>query len=81
MANIGSLLLLIILIYAILGVYLFADIKQTGAMTENAHFKTIQAAFITLVRVLTGEEWPKILEALSISERQIGIECIRFPSY
>ena len=32
MANIGSLLILIILIYAILGVYLFAEVKPNGAI-------------------------------------------------
>ncbi len=32
MANIGSLLLLIILIYAILGVYLFAEVMLNGRL-------------------------------------------------
>ncbi len=38
MANIGSLLLLIIMIYAILGVYLFAEVKMNGAIDEHANF-------------------------------------------
>ena len=38
MVNIGGLLLLIILIYAILGVNLFAEVKLNGALTYNSNF-------------------------------------------
>jgi len=38
MTNIGSLLLLIILMYAILGVNLFAEVKLSGALDDNANF-------------------------------------------
>lgn len=38
MTNIGSLILLIIFIYAILGVYLFAEVKFNGELNENANF-------------------------------------------
>lgn len=37
MVNIGSLLLLIILIYSILGVYMFADIKLEGGVIDDGH--------------------------------------------
>lgn len=57
-ANIGSLLLLITLIYAILGVYLFADIKHSGALSADANFMSIGNAFLLLLRIATGESWP-----------------------
>ncbi len=38
MVNIGGLLFLIILIYAVLGMYLFANVKLNGGLTENANF-------------------------------------------
>ena len=38
MVNICGLLLLIILIYAILGVNLFAEVKLNGALTYNSNF-------------------------------------------
>lgn len=38
MANVGSLLLLFIFIYAILGIYLFADVMLTGSLNENVNF-------------------------------------------
>jgi hypothetical protein len=38
MTNIGSLLLLIILVYAIMGMYLFAEIKLNGILANNENF-------------------------------------------
>jgi len=38
MANIGSLLILFVFIYSILGVYMFADIKLNGELNDNANF-------------------------------------------
>ena len=36
--NVGSLLLLIMFIYAILGIFLFADVKLNGELNENSNF-------------------------------------------
>jgi hypothetical protein len=55
MANIGSLLLLLILIYAILGVYLFAEVRPNGILDVHANFQTVGSAFLTLIKILTGE--------------------------
>ena len=65
MANIGSLLLLIILIYAILGVYLFSTVRLSGDLNENANFQSVGTAFITLIRIATGEKWQNLMKALS----------------
>ena len=80
MANIGSLLLLIIMIYAIMGVYLFAEVKHNGALNVHANFETIGTAFLTLFRTITGENWPLIMEALS-RQKDIDYDCIVSPSY
>lgn len=65
MANIGSLLLLIILMYSVLGVYIFAEIKPNGALDAHANFQNLGSSFLILIRIATGEEWPRIMEALS----------------
>ena len=66
MANIGSLLLLLNLIYSVLGVYLFAEVMPTpGLIDDHTNFQSVGRAFITLIRIMTGEEWPKLMEALS----------------
>lgn len=66
MTNIGSLLFLIILMYSVLGMYLFAEIMPTpGIIDEHTNFQSIGRAFITLIRAMTGEKWPLLMEALS----------------
>ena len=80
MANIGSLLCLVVLIYSILGVYLFADIKHNGPLSSDSNFMNLGNAFLLLIRVATGEDWPKVMEALS---KKVGFnyECKTSPTY
>ena len=80
MVNIGSLLALIVLIYSILGVYLFADVKLQGEVNEKVNFQNVGTAFLTLIRVSTGEKWPDIMEGLSRTNG-LGYECIENPTY
>ena len=67
MANIGGLLILINIIFSILGMYLFAEVKLNGEINEHSHFMTFGTSFLTLIRIITGEKWPKMMEALSKS--------------
>lgn len=64
--NMGGLLLLLIFIYAILGMYLFADVKLNGGLDVHSNFQTVSSSLFTLFRALSGEEWPKIMEGISI---------------
>jgi Ion transport protein len=63
--NIGSLLLLIILIYAILGVNFFGDVKFSGELNVKSNFQTLETSYITMIRITSGENWPLLMEALS----------------
>ena len=65
MLNIGMLLILINLIFSILGVYFFAEIMPNGELNDYTHFRTFTSSFITLIRIMTGEKWPLLMEALS----------------
>ena len=58
MTNLGSLLLLVILVYAILGMNLFAEVKLNGILGNNENFQTVASSFVTMIRILTGEDWP-----------------------
>ena len=80
MANIGSFILLIIFMYSIFGVYLFADVKLNNQLNEKVNFQTLQRSFLTLIKCLTGEEWPELMESLS-RENQIDYDCIQNPTY
>ncbi len=80
LANVGSLLLLFLYIYAILGMNLFATIKINGPMHELLNFKNVFVAFLTLFRVATGENWQDLMEALR-KEDQVLFQCVEEPSY
>ena len=72
--------MLIILIYAILGVYLFAEVKFNGELTTEANFMNLGNAFLMMIRVMTGEGWPKVMEAVS-KKTTISYNCIDSPTY
>ena len=63
-----------------MGVYLFAEVKINGALNENANFQTIGRTFITLFRVITGENWPLVMGALS-RDKDVDNDCIDGPKY
>jgi len=65
LVNIGTLLILVNVIYAILGVYLFGEIKLNNDLNEHANFQSLGIAFLTLIRITTGEKWPNLMESLS----------------
>jgi len=71
MTNIGGLLMLMLYLYSILGVYLFAEVKLTSPMDSNANFKTMSNAFLFLLRMSTGEGWHTIMWATT---RQASID-------
>ena len=78
--NIGSLLILFIFIYSIVGVNLFATIKFNYPMHEYLNFQNVPNSFVTLIRLATGEAWNDLLDALS---QVYGItnQCINNPNY
>jgi len=65
MVNIGGLIVLINVIFSILGVYLFSDIMPNGELNDYSNFRTFGTSFLTLIRIITGEKWPLLMEAIS----------------
>merc|ERR1719316_1222348 len=57
LANVGSILFLLIFLFAVLGVDIFAKVRLLGAHNEQANFKSFWRAIITLLRCMTGEAW------------------------
>jgi len=56
---------LIIYVYAIIGVNLFAEVKPSWPMHRFLGFTGFYKSYITLIRVLTGEGWQELMVALS----------------
>ena len=68
-------MLLVILIYSVLGVYLFADIKWNEALNNDANFTTIGKSFLVLIRITTGEKWPELMRAVS-RQNEVDYKCL-----
>lgn len=54
LANVGGLLILILYMFSILGVQLFAGMPRRTAINDHANFDHFGIAFLTLVRISTG---------------------------
>ena len=80
MANIGALLLLIVFVYAVLGMNLFGYLRPQTNINYNANFNTFGISFMTLLRCSTGEGWNDLM---SDSARQMapGFICYEINEY
>ena len=61
LSNVIILLLLIYFMFAILGNFLFSDVKQGDGMGDFVNFRTFDEAFLLLFSISTGENWPIIM--------------------
>jgi hypothetical protein len=61
--NIGSLLLLILYIYAIAGVLIFGQVKRTGRISDNLNFESFEKGILTLFVIATTDAWPDIAQS------------------
>lgn len=56
-SNIGALLLLLLYMFSVLGVFLFAEVMLQETLDDHANFQSFGIAFLTLLRCSTGEAW------------------------
>jgi hypothetical protein len=75
--NISLLLLLMLFIYAVLGMQLFAKTQYNGSYSIHANFRTFPNSLLTLVRFATGEGWGDFM--YDASESVDG--CVDDPQY
>ena len=62
--NVGTLMFLILYIFAVIGMNLFAKIKLTGPMHRWLNFQTVPNSVLTLLRAATGENWNDLMYAV-----------------
>jgi hypothetical protein len=77
LSNIGGLLILLMFIYAVLGVQLFAKIALQGDLTAHANFQDFWGAMMVCLRASTGENWNGMMYAMADSPPG----CISNPEY
>lgn len=78
--NVGSLIMVLIYIFSVLGVRIFSKIKITGALNQHKNFQTFPNSFLTLITVMTGEGWYEIMTDLE-KTADVDFECIKDPTY
>jgi hypothetical protein len=69
LANVFVLLMLMLVLYSILGVQLFAKVKYSGTLDDHGNFRNFFWAFVTLFRSITGESWNEIMHDLTKDEK------------
>ena len=80
LTNIGSLLLLILYIYAIAGVQLFGQVKRNGMLNDSINFESFYNAALTLFVVATGDSWTDIATSV-LKKRSVSYKCKPNPTY
>jgi hypothetical protein len=75
--NISLLLMLILFIYAVLGMQLFAKTAYNGSYSTHSNFRTFENSLLTLVRFATGEGWGNFMFDASVSVDG----CVNDPDY
>eukprot|EP00440_Ansanella_granifera_P074218 gb/GFBE01080540.1/.p1 GENE.gb/GFBE01080540.1/~~gb/GFBE01080540.1/.p1 ORF type:complete len:2396 (+),score=576.99 gb/GFBE01080540.1/:1-7188(+) len=79
--NVGLVMVLLLYLYAVLGVSLFAKVAYTGVgvYSETTHFRTFFGACTLLIRSMTGEGFNEIMHDLSKGpfyyQSILGIKC------
>ncbi|CAF5010403.1 unnamed protein product, partial [Rotaria sp. Silwood1] len=68
---------LLMLVYALAGVILFGCVKFGLELGRHANFKTVPNAIILLMRIVTGEDWNKIMHDCMVAPPR----CTRGGSY
>ncbi|CAL8141948.1 unnamed protein product [Orchesella dallaii] len=72
--NVGALMVLVIFIYAIIGMSVFGRIAYAGSIDEITNFETFTNAFFLLFRLTTLAGWDDILGSLVPTETECGAE-------
>ena len=78
--NLGGLMLLIIYVYAVIGMNIFGTIKLKPPMHSRLNFQNIQNSFTSLLRITTGENWNDLMNALGMGHSWYN-ECKDDPTY
>ncbi|EJK73608.1 hypothetical protein THAOC_04757, partial [Thalassiosira oceanica] len=65
-ANMGSLLLLILFVYSVCGVQLYGTVALQGLVNDQANFRSVGNAMLLLLRFATGEGWNGFMHDLMV---------------
>ncbi|PFX17439.1 Sodium channel protein type 4 subunit alpha B [Stylophora pistillata] len=78
--NVGTLLFLVIFIYAIIGMSTFGHVKKQKSLDNTVNFETFGRSMMLLFRLSTGAGWNDILESLMLREPDCDPDYEGFPN-
>ena len=81
MKNIFLLLILLMFIYAILGINMFSTMMYRDTYNDQNNFRDLFNAFVLLIRWSTGEDWQKVMYELASTSPYQNIEWVNNQSY
>jgi Ion transport protein len=80
LANIGSLLVLFMYMYSVVGMIYLGEVKRNGSMNDYITFESFTSAFITLFTIATGDSWNYTIASFTFGKAPNN-DCITDPSY
>ena len=78
--NLALLLFVIMYVFAVVGIFLFAGVKLQGYLTPHANFQNLGSAFLTIYRMSTFDGWVDIMHD-AMREKTQYFYCIPYPTY
>lgn len=80
LANIGSLLILLMYVYSIIGMIYFGEQKRLNSMNDYITFESFTSAFITLFTIATCDSW-NFTTASFVHGKSAWNNCVEDPTY
>ena len=70
LANVATLLGLVIFMYAVLGMNMFSFVMHGDALSTDRSFETFASACLTLFQCLTGDGWSEVMADCMVNEER-----------
>ncbi len=78
--NLAVLFLIMMCLFALMGIYLFATTKLQVDLEPRANFQTFLTAFMTIFRISTYDGWNQVLHD-AMRQRTQYFDCTDYPTY
>ena len=78
--NLALLFLVVLSIFAVIGVFLLSPIKLQVDLNEHANFQNLLVAILTVLRLATADLWTGIMHDAMRGETQY-FHCVDYPTY
>jgi hypothetical protein len=75
--NIGSLVLIMLIVFSIIGMNLFGTVMYDNTINTNNNFKDIISSFVFLIKITSGDNWGDSMYSLGNNQ----LNCVNVQAY